>query len=242
MPKRGSTDEEYEDSFAFDAAQGRFAIADGAAESSFARTWARILVDGFVASPPAVTATRMLTWLESLQERWRESVPWASLPWYAEEKARAGAFCTFLGLRFRLATVKGTLAWKAFAIGDCALFQLRDGVLVKAFPVTRSDQFGTTPQLLRSVAAKTLGITDLVVRTASGAQAADVLILATDALAQFCLRSVESGQPCWPVLIGCKDQEAFRSWVDDLRSNHQIRNDDVSLLLVEVINGVATTI
>jgi hypothetical protein len=242
MPKRGSTEEEYEDSLAFNVAQGRFAVADGASESSFARGWAKLLVEGYVASPPAITATGLLDWLQPLRQDWRESVPWTSLPYYAEEKAKAGAFCTFLGLRFSPTPVNGTLGWRAVAIGDCCLFQLRGGVLMKAFPVTRSEEFGNTPQLLCSVVAKTTDLTDLVVKTASGAQPGDVFILATDALAQWCLRSVESGQPCWPVLIGCNNQEAFRAWVDDLRSNHQIRNDDVSMLLVEVSNGMATTI
>jgi len=36
LPKRGHSAEEYEDAFAGDPKVGRFAVADGASESSFA--------------------------------------------------------------------------------------------------------------------------------------------------------------------------------------------------------------
>ena len=36
LPKQGNTDAEYEDAWAADAAAGRFAVADGASETSFA--------------------------------------------------------------------------------------------------------------------------------------------------------------------------------------------------------------
>ena len=41
LPKRGHSPEEYEDALAGDPRSGRFAVADGASESSFAGLWAR---------------------------------------------------------------------------------------------------------------------------------------------------------------------------------------------------------
>src|SRR6266404_6244133 len=43
VPKRGNSTEEYEDAFAANPNAGRFAIADGASESSFASLWAKLL-------------------------------------------------------------------------------------------------------------------------------------------------------------------------------------------------------
>ena len=40
LSKQGNTDAEYEDAWAVDAAAGRFTIADGASETSFAGRWA----------------------------------------------------------------------------------------------------------------------------------------------------------------------------------------------------------
>ncbi len=39
LPKRGNTEDEYEDAWAVDPARGRFAVADGASETSFAGRW-----------------------------------------------------------------------------------------------------------------------------------------------------------------------------------------------------------
>src|SRR5436309_5977268 len=51
-PKAGNAAHEYEDAFALEAAALRFAVADGASETSFARQWAELLVDRFVHEPP----------------------------------------------------------------------------------------------------------------------------------------------------------------------------------------------
>lgn len=51
LHKRGNAPEEYEDAAAADLPAGRFAVADGATESSFAREWAKILADGIGLSP-----------------------------------------------------------------------------------------------------------------------------------------------------------------------------------------------
>ena len=52
LPKRGHSADEFEDAFAFDPAAGRYAVADGASESSFAGLWARLLVEGFIRPKP----------------------------------------------------------------------------------------------------------------------------------------------------------------------------------------------
>lgn len=43
VPKRGHSAEEYEDAYAAALQVGRFAVADGASESSFASLWASCL-------------------------------------------------------------------------------------------------------------------------------------------------------------------------------------------------------
>ena len=49
--KQGNAAADYEDAGAGDVATGRFAVADGASEASFAATWARLLVETFLVSP-----------------------------------------------------------------------------------------------------------------------------------------------------------------------------------------------
>src|SRR5437660_9780190 len=90
LPKRGHAAEEYEDALAADPATGRFAIADGASESSFAAAWARLLAEGFVGA--SGKPWRDLDWLDPLRRRWADAVDGLSLPWYAEMKREEGAF------------------------------------------------------------------------------------------------------------------------------------------------------
>src|SRR6267378_47866 len=48
LPKAGSTQAEYEDAVAWSRRRGRFAVADGASASAFARLWAQLLVQAYV--------------------------------------------------------------------------------------------------------------------------------------------------------------------------------------------------
>ena len=110
LPKAGNHADEYEDASKVRHPQrigasgygvARVAVSDGASESAFAREWANILIDVFVARPPnlcGLTEDSVNSWLEPAQERWRDDVPWDRIPWHGEAKARAGAFATLLGL------------------------------------------------------------------------------------------------------------------------------------------------
>src|SRR5580704_9448411 len=90
LPKRGHAVEEYEDAYRGDPARGRFAIADGASESSFAARWSHLLVHGFVESAEPQPG-RWSSWLPALQQRWQAEVGGQDLPWYAEAKVQEGA-------------------------------------------------------------------------------------------------------------------------------------------------------
>src|SRR5262245_6837941 len=131
LPRNGSSAAEYEDAWAGDAVSGRFAIADAATESSMGGPWARLLVKGFVHSADANLAS-WGDWLPPLQERWCREVGEQPLPWYAEIKAQQGAFATFLGL---VVDQSGwwwsRRRWRAVAVGDGCLFQVRQGRLLQ---------------------------------------------------------------------------------------------------------------
>src|SRR5271165_84818 len=90
LPKRGNSEAEYEDAFAGDVVRGRFAIADGASEASYADVWARLLVEQFVRFPQAGLQP-WSAWLPTIQQRWQQQVHQQSLPWYTEVKVEQGA-------------------------------------------------------------------------------------------------------------------------------------------------------
>jgi Protein phosphatase 2C len=225
--KKGNSPEENEDAFAADLDRGRFAIADGATESSDAAVWARILVDAFVENGCAMAGG----WADAqpaLQARWMAAVAHTAMPWYAEIKRQEGAFATFLGL-----TLEGA-HWQAVAVGDSCLFHVRGQQMLAAFPLQHWIDFTTTPCLVGSRNASAECWERHVHRCEGDLAPGDGLWLMTDALAAWFLKGAEAGQRPWELLEGffnVADAEVrFTNWTAALRDSGDIRNDDVTLV------------
>jgi hypothetical protein len=231
LPKRGHAQEEHEDALAADPAAGRFAVADGASESSFAAAWARLLVEGFVTGEGK--PWRDLDWLAGPRQRWAAEVDALSLPWYAEIKREQGAFATLLGLVIRPPRARRPGTWRALAVGDSCLFRTRRGRLLQSFPLTASAGFGNQPRLLGSRPA-----TGPAPEQARGRwRRGDRFLLMTDALAQwFLFRTEQGGEPQAEVarLLAEPDpQAAFPDWIEE-RRQQDLRNDDVTLGIIDL--------
>jgi hypothetical protein len=231
--KAGNAAADYEDAFAADTARRRFAVADGASEASFAALWARLLTEGFISVRGK--PWRDLGWLAPLRQRWASEVGAVPLPWYAEAKRDVGAFATFLGLVFRPARKEQPPFWRALAVGDSCLFRTRREKLLKAFPVTQSDAFGNQPRLLRSRGA---GVEPEYELACGRWRKGDRFLLMTDALAQWFLRRIEEGKtPCAEVahlLTESDPPAAFPGWIEERRKGGVLRNDDVTLLVIDL--------
>lgn len=232
-PKRGNSADEYEDAAAGNQKMGRFAVADGASESSFAGLWAKLLVEGFVR--PLTRTSVGAVWFKPMQERWAKEVDGRPLPWYAEEKRSLGAYATYCGLVLR--KDEGPQhRWRAEAIGDSCLFQVRDDKLVVAFPVQRAEDFGNEPKLLG--ARPKPNQEKMRTRIRGTWQQGDRFYLMTDALAHWCLRRCEKQKSPWSaidaVLAQKKAQSAFEAWCEQLRERQAVRNDDMTLLCLSL--------
>ncbi|HXG09524.1 MAG TPA: hypothetical protein VNK04_07015 [Gemmataceae bacterium] len=238
LPKAGTSADEYEDACAADPDRGYFAIADGASESSFARQWAELLVQQFVRAP-AHRRRRWVSWLRPLQQQWLDQVGSRPLPWYAEMKLKQGAFAAFLGLVIRTGLCFPRMLWRAVAVGDSCLFHLGSGNLRTTFPLTRSAEFGTSPWLVGSRSPPEHMLDREKLRVRGGCcKPGDRFYLMTDALACWFLREYEADRKPWEAidrfLDGPDAEKAFADWISDLRDKGQMRNDDVTLLVVQV--------
>ncbi|MBL1081971.1 hypothetical protein JK359_08230 [Streptomyces actinomycinicus] len=230
------------------------AVSDGASESLLAGAWAdRLVADavdclsgahdwwddlgGFVEELMTRSAGRWAAHLA--QYRAEREARGRPITWYEQPGLAKGAFATLLGAEVR-ATVSDTgacsWAWHAFALGDSCLFQLRDGALVRAFPVESAEDFGVTPQLLGSRNHDTALVTDRLAVAHGTLEPGDEILLATDALAAWLLSprhgGVAPGHQLAMVLE--RDQESFPEWVDDQRARGHMRNDDVTLIRMKV--------
>jgi hypothetical protein len=231
VPKQGHSSEEYEDAFAADPEAGRFAVADGASETSFAALWARLLTAGFVEGDEK----RGGGWLGPLRQRWAAEVDGRALPWYAEAKRDEGAFATLVGLTVKPSPKRGG-TWRALAVGDSCLFLVRGQGLVKAFPLTRADEFDNRPRLVGSRPPPGGKETRRPKQAHGKCQAGDRFFLMTDALAEWFLRHAASGFKPWLVIEQVLAESATdraAEWIEGLRDRGGLRNDDVTLLRVE---------
>ncbi len=247
LPKAGNDPDEYEDAFrvAYPRRDGesgsdvaRIAVSDGASESAFAREWANALVDEFVTRPPELCGLMedsLNAWLRSAQAAWHSGVPWDRLPWHGEAKARAGAFATLLGLAVGAdPDDPGRLSWQAVAVGDSCLFIVRDDQLWLSFPLEDADEFDNTPALVCSNPDNAGDMWEGARLRSGECAAGDLIILATDALACLLLALDAAGEKPWETLLAL-DATEWDAWIEEQRREGMMRNDDTTLVIVEVV-------
>jgi len=228
-PKRGHSLPEFEDAAAFDLDRLAFAVADGASESSFARDWAERIVADFAHN----AGENLLDWLRGelplVQAEWRAATDALSLPWYAELKREQGAFATLLGMA---ASPAGK--WRALAIGDSCLFQVRECALVKCFPLERAEDFNSDPWLLGSRRPVSDPWASKAVRLVEGEFVrGDRFWLVTDAVAAWLLRRCKRDSD-WQVKLPFEPtDQGFSAWVDQEREAGDLRNDDCTWMEIE---------
>jgi len=240
---------ENQDAWRIDGPRGIAAIADGTASGIFCRQWARILTDAAVEDPPDLEdPAGFAGWLARQRAAWSRSLDTSKLAWYQKPKLREGAFATLLWVRFlpeeaaldssRAAAGCGRL--RGFAIGDSCLFLVRCGAVVRRFPIQSAAQMDDSPLVLGSVDLNRDGLIRFD-RFEEACLPADLIVLCTDALAEWALRQEESGRP--PQWEDYWDMPE-RTWEEEilaLRAAREIRHDDTTLLLIRVGGEKGTT-
>jgi len=235
VPRAGSEEAEYEDAVATAADDWPVcaAVADGATESVFARSWAEHLARGLVdrrATAPEVlreaVADGQKAWQPTVRDRAEEE------PWYVSAKAAEGAFAALLGL-----SLYTDGQWRAASVGDCCLFHLREGGLLQSWPFEAPDAFTNRPALVPSRPDRTVPAPE----TATGTwRPQDTFLLTTDALAAWLLGSDQPGNTRMsidPTKAAEWDDETFQKVVGTARTEGTLRNDDATLLVIHVEPG-----
>jgi hypothetical protein len=241
-PKEGNSDAQYEDAWAASAANEAsgiiratphltIAVSDGASAAIFARDWARRLVTAFTTGDTGAAATEAQ--IEEIAARegsfWRADVEQKATSWHAQEKLETGSAATLLVLSLFADERK----WSAFAVGDVCLFVVRGGKLKYAFPVPKSAGFDDRPALLSTEARAAL---PPVKRFGTTAEPGDRFLLMTDALAAWFLTDFEKKHRPWEILPS--DPEAFAAFVQKERDAATMKNDDATMIDIQVREGV----
>jgi hypothetical protein len=164
-----------------------------------------------------------------LHERKREKKPFK---WYEQRGLQTGAFSTFLGF-----TLRDCGQWEAIAVGDSCLFHIRNETMKRSFPIGHSSEFNNRPLLLSSRRTEKNDVLEAVTKTIGDWQIDDQFYLITDALACWFLEQCETSQSPWKIfrdLDTCDQKQSFEKWIGELRAKKQIRNDDVTLIRIDI--------
>lgn len=243
LPKAGNAWDEYEDACwpadAVDEETDRssYAVADGATETSFSGIWARLLVEAYGSG--SVARRGLPRSLPRLQQQWRVLVGDRPLPWYAQQKLQSGAFSSLLGLTIYEPPARppDRSLWKTTGVGDSNLFQVRDDHLAVAFPIARSQDFNSRPHLLSTDPGRNASLAAHTRFHHGRAAPGDVFYLMTDAIACWFLLEVERGGKPWrdfDDILASPDAQTIDAWIAERRRSGDLRNDDVTVLRVEV--------
>jgi hypothetical protein len=194
------------------------------------------LTKHWVARQGLLTREELSVWVQALAERFEHRWTTQSLPWYAEEKARGGAFAAFVGLAF-LPSSTG-LAWQMVALGDsCLIHRRKDGV-IDSMPLSDPAAFGFHPLLLPSKAVKQQDILDSFIITTGRAEPGDVFFLFSDAIATWYLREMmaagSSRATQFEHLVAVGDRDGVQKVIACERQKQSLRNDDVAIVRVAV--------
>ena len=232
LPKLGHDESECEDVIAVDPETGRFAVADGATEAFDARNWAERLAQRWVQTGSTLTADEFREWVTAQGRELRDSWEGLKLSWYSEEKARHGSFAAFAGLEIDPRSKNPF--WKAIALGDTCLVHSRNGVLLKSFPLSRSESFNAAPVLVASDSSLHESAMQSLVVESGSCECGDVLLLLSDAIASWYLQRLEQNDLDPDTFLRMTETEELNRFFDDQRSTGKMRNDDLAVVRIEI--------
>lgn len=242
LPKDPAASADYQDAYRMDAVRGVASVADGVSSALFSGPWAAILTEAIVADPPNPDDPEAFAaWLAVLRSQWASRIDISNLAWFQKAKLKQGAFatlvwiCLFSRSEIDVAPDDPDAAYlcQAFAVGDSCLFHVRDDALLTSFPIQASAELEANPLAVGSMDLNR----DQMLRFSrhdAWCRAGDLLVLCTDAMADWILRQYErGGSPDWQYLWAMTESQ-WQSQVLDLRTAQEMRYDDTTLLMLRV--------
>jgi hypothetical protein len=243
VSKIGEMETDIQDAVKWSEDNLSIAIADGASTSVEPKKWADLLVDSFCRDSNALWNgdSGWREWLYPIQQEWQkyrlEIVQNAQTPWFERTiRSHDVGSATFLGLQFD----PDKKTYRAIAIGDCCLFHFHiEGDnnirIIKKFPIEISTEFKTVTHCFNSTnkynnySPCTLPFFQY--------KDGDIFLLATDALADYIMSSLEEDEIKWQKLLFNDiepNQENFKKITDNIRykSGIKLKNDDTTLCLI----------
>jgi hypothetical protein len=234
---------QYEDAWRLDAQRAVAAVADGVSASMFSGPWATLLTAAAVADAPDTTDhAALVAWLAPLRQAWAAGIDTAQLTWFQKAKLKQGAFSTLLWASLEPRAdegrpLPGEYRLRGWAIGDSCLFLVREGRLLRSFPLQTVEQFQADPLVIGSL---DLGRDDRLAFSAfdEPCREGDLVVLCTDAIAAWSLGQIQPEGPSPWERFWSLSEDAWREEMLALRAREELRYDDTTVLLLRVAADV----
>ena len=229
-PKSGLPDDQNEDSSLIRKLSKNellVNISDGASTGVFSRLWSDHLTHGIDSR-----------WFTSLKDfefgiaQLRESFkPEIKRPTALRKFLLEGSYATLLSVIIKkVGWLFSSIEVQAYGSGDVNLIIVDDeGKFKFSFPYAKFEEFDNVPALIRS-SDKLQQKTPVEFKAAKfEAKTDDLVIIASDAIAEFLFSDKSQVLERVSQITQCKDNQEFRKLCDDYRKNHKMKNDDASI-------------
>ncbi len=212
----------------------RLAVADGATESIFSDVWANILVKSYVEqgadffnSPNLNHACQCF--LQKTNQLISEMPE--TRQWFVYEKLDRGTHATLAAVEFlspnkiQILTVGDScIFWRSGEKDGITMFPNLSPAEFKAFPAAICHLEKTWHNLKKKILIEEYQIQD------------DLrMILCTDALACWLAKELQNDSQAWENLFNISDDISFERFIENLREQNNIQNDDVTLVLIHAL-------
>lgn len=232
-----------QDALCDDAGRGLFAVADGVGTASFSDIWAQILAGHFVKKEPLLSDDpfEVEWWLRRVVPEYDKRTPRPEdLAYFAQEKARQGSQSTLVTLRV-CQFVEGAAEATLLGFGDsCAFIHHIDTNEIVPFPIEECDDFNRPPICVPSRMREFDRDFHRCQVRAVILQPGDTIILATDAVSRWlwCEGAEQAGSRLMAFQqIVALSNEAWAEFVECRRSEHTMRDDDATALVIRLSNA-----
>ena len=176
-------------------------------------------------------------WVNEAVAEYINGVVADALSWSQQAAYERGSFATLLGVHMP----ESAEAVEVVAIGDSVAFHLRNGDLIATFPYSSAQEFDQRPTLLSTLAPKNSFLEGAQTGTrprneAWSVRPGDVLLLLTDAVAEWVLRERSEDSSATTVLSNVRSEVDFQQLVATLREQKRMRCDDATAVRLVICN------
>lgn len=226
--KLGNDDNDNEDALFFDLTKNKFAIADGATTGMYSKKWANMLVKSFVNSEKELFEDPSIfdEIVTIAQTEWQNTIPWNTLKWPYDVKAKEGSFSTLLGLNLK---PDAGYQWNAISVGDSCLFKIKNGQITDFFPLQNSSEFNYSPHLICSISDSYKSH----IKTMSGILGkGESLLMATDSVSKWISQRYEMDPDENILTVLPQNSVQIKEFFSREIDAGNMKNDDLTLLVI----------